>query len=443
MTLDLKRFYKACNPTKTAIHTNKEQQYQLDYSPVRGIRVMGALKETICRTALDEATCQLFTGYIGTGKTTELFHLKAELEQELFHVVYFDAREDLDLADVDVATLMIAIAHHVSQSLEALNTKLSSQLCNHLLSVVSQLPEISATSSGLGKLIPALKNSSKLRNYLRQVLATRNYNLVEAINEKLLQDAIALLNSQGKKGLVVIVDGLDRLDSPRNVWGCHQYENLFIEKAHQLRQLNCHTIYTFPVGLVFFDEYTTLKQRFGVTPILLPMIPVQHRDGSDCEEGMALLRQMVLVRAFPDLKPEERLNLITEIFDSRETLDRLCRISGGNVRTLQGMLYRCLKEERPPLSHNSVEAVIRESHNGLVVAVDDHEWELLVRVAQEHCLKEETADRILQRSQFVLEYEDNRGRWYNVNPLLLEAEKFQAIASGTARRAIAHSNTSK
>jgi len=440
MTLDLQRFYKAFNPTKTLSDSDNEQQYQLDYSPVRGIRVMGAMKERIGRTPLDEATCQLLTGYIGTGKTTELLHLKAALEQELFHVVYFDAREDLDLADVDVATLMLAIAHHVSQSLEALNTNLSSRFCNHLLSVVSQLPETSATSSGLSKLIPALKNSFKLRNHLRQVLATCSYNLVEAMNKELLAPARAFLNSQGKKGLVVIVDGLDRLDSPRNVWGCHQYENLFIEQAHQLRQLNCHTIYTFPLGLIFSEEYATLKQRFGVTPILLPMIPVQHRDGSDCEEGMALLWQMVLVRAFPDLKPEERLNLITEIFDSRETLDRLCRISGGNVRTLQGMLYRCLKEEEPPLSRNSVEAVIRESRNGLVVAVDDHEWELLMRVAQEHCLTEETADRILQRSQFVLEYEDDQGRWYNVNPLLLETEKFQAIASGSTRRAIAPFN---
>src|SRR5919202_773657 len=349
MTQDLQRFYKACNPIQILSSSDDEQQYQLDYSPVRGVRIMGAMKERICRTPLDEATCHLLTGYIGTGKTTELLHLKAELEQELFHVVYFDAREDLDLADVDVATLMLAIAHHVSQSLEALNTNLSSRFCNHLLSVVSQLPETSATSSGLSKLIPALKNSFKLRNHLRQVLATRSYNLVEAMNEELLAPARAFLNSQGKKGLVVIVDGLDRLDSPRNVWGCHQYENLFIEQAHQLRQLNCHTIYTFRLGLIFSEEYATLKQHFGVTPILLPMIPIQQRDGSDCKQGMALLRQMVLVRAFPDIKPEERLNLITEIFDSRETLDRLCGISGGNLGEIQGVVFKGFKKKKPTL----------------------------------------------------------------------------------------------
>ncbi|MCA1991894.1 MAG: ATP-binding protein [Coleofasciculus sp. S288] len=421
MTLDMQWFYKACQPS------NNEQHYQLDYSPVRGARVIGAMKETICRAASGEATCQLFAGYIGTGKTTELFHLKTELEQELFHVVYFDAREDLDLADVDVGMLMLAIAYRITQSLQALDIKLPEQFCYHLLSAISQLPETSATVSGLSKLIPALKTNSQLRNHLRQVLATCNYNLVDALNEELLVDAIALLNSQGKKGLVVIIDGLDRLDNPRNPRGNLQYETLFIERAHQLQQLKCHIIYTFPVALVFCDKYAVLKQRFSTPPILLPLIPVQHRDGSDCEHGMALLRQMILVRACPELAPEERLSQVTEVFDSLETLDRLCRMSGGNVRMLRSMLYRCLQEEEPPLSRNCVEAIIRESRNGLVDAVDDGEWELLVRVAQEHSLTEVAAEQVLRRARFVLEYEDDRGRWFNVNPLLLETERLRAL----------------
>lgn len=428
MTQDIHRFYKACNPSQTLTDSDDHQPYQLDYSPVRGLRVMGAMKKTIRYASPQKVTCQLFTGYIGTGKTVELLQLKTELEQELFHVVYFDAKDDVDLADLDIDILMIVIAQRIIQSLEASNINISQEFCTHLFSVLSEVPEIPPISLGLGKLVPALKSSVKLRNYLRYILAGCNYKLVATINEKLLPQAIEQLQSQGKKGLVVIVDGLDRLDSPRNVWGCHQYENLFIEKAAQLRELNCHMIYTFPLGLVFSEEYVVLQQRFGVTPILLPMIPVQHRDGRNCEPGMGLLRQMVLVRAFPKLKPEERLNRITDVFDSPETLDRLCRISGGNVGTLLEMLNRCFEEGELPLSQSAMEAVIRESRNSLVVAVDDHEWELLVRVAKEHRLTEEAADEILRRSRFVLEYEDDQGRWYDVNPLLLEAEQFQAIA---------------
>jgi hypothetical protein len=428
MTQDIHRFYKACNPSQTLSDSDNHQPYQLDYSPVRGLRVMGAMKETIQRTLLEKATCQLFTGYIGTGKTVELLQLKTELEQESFHVVYFDAKDDVDLADLDIDILMIVIAQRIIQSLEASKINISEQFCTHLLSALSELPEISPVSLGLDQLISALKSNVKLRNYLRHILASCNYQLVATINEKLLPPANEQLQSQGKKGLVVIVDGLDRLDSPRNVWGCHHYENLFIEHAAQLRELNCHMIYTFPLGLVFSEEYVVLQQRFGVTPILLPMIPVQHRDGRNCEQGMELMRQMVMVRAFPKLQPEERLKRITDIFDTPETLDRLCRISGGNVGTLLEMVNRCFEEGELPLSRTSMEAVIRESRNSLVVAVDDHEWELLVRVAQDRRLTQEAADEILRRSRFVLEYEDEQGRWYDVNPLLLEAEQFQAIA---------------
>ncbi len=53
----------------------------------------------------------------------------------------------------------------------------------------------------------------------------------------------------------------------------------------------------------------------------MPIVPVRQRDGSDCEEGIALLQQVVLVAAFPNIDPEQRLSLITEVFDSPETLD--------------------------------------------------------------------------------------------------------------------------
>jgi hypothetical protein len=79
------------------------------------------------------------------------------------------------------------------------------------------------------------------------------------------------------------------------------------------------------------------------------MVPVQLREGSECKEGMALLQQMVLARAFPDVNPVHRVDLIPEIFDSLDTLDRLCRASGGHVRNLLVLLSRCLQRDDPPL----------------------------------------------------------------------------------------------
>ncbi|HEY9668975.1 MAG TPA: ATP-binding protein, partial [Coleofasciculaceae cyanobacterium] len=87
MKLHLPTFFKACNPAKTLVVGNPDdRQYYIDFSSVRGGRIIEAIGRTITRLSPDEPTCQLFTGHIGCGKSTELFRLKAQLEQHQFHV---------------------------------------------------------------------------------------------------------------------------------------------------------------------------------------------------------------------------------------------------------------------------------------------------------------------------------------------------------------------
>lgn len=106
MKLDFPRFYRACNPSKTLVVGNAEdRQYYIDFSSVRGGKILEELGRTITRLLPDEPTCQLFTGHIGCGKSTELLRLKAELEQQGFHVVYFESSQDLDMVDVDVTDI--------------------------------------------------------------------------------------------------------------------------------------------------------------------------------------------------------------------------------------------------------------------------------------------------------------------------------------------------
>jgi hypothetical protein len=156
------------------------------------------------------------------------------------------------------------------------------------------------------------------------------------------------------------------------------------------------------------------------------MVPVQQRDGSDDEEGIKLLRQMVLARAFPEVTETQRLGLVTKVFDSPETLDRLCRISGGHVRNLLGLLYRCLQEEDPPLSRECLENVIREYRDRLVLPITEDEWELLHRVYQQQSVSGEADHQTLLRSLFVFEYHDQQGHWFSINPALAETEKFKS-----------------
>jgi hypothetical protein len=438
MELDFLRFFDACDPSKTlAIANPEDRQYYIDFASVRGGKIIEALARTISlRSRLDQPTCQLFTGHIGCGKSTELRRLQADLEAQGFHVVYFESTQDLDMADVDISDILLAIIRQVTDSLAEVGIQLRPRYFadrwQEMVDFLQTPLELSAEANlplpmKLGKITAKTKASPSLRSRLRQYLEPRTSGILESLNEEILARANQALQRQGKKGLVVIVDNLDRVEDRRNDGGRTQPEYLFVDRGEQLRRLNCHLVYTIPLTLMFSNDYQALTNRFGggVAPRVLPMVSVRSRDGKDNQAGMALFRQLVLARAFPQIEPEARLDLVTQVFDSSETLDRLCRMSGGHVRNLLGIIYTCLQEEDTPLSRNTIERAIRNYRDRLVSAITDDEWELLADVVKQQNVSGEEGHDTLLRSLFVFEYQDEQGQWFAVNPVLRETEKFQ------------------
>ncbi|HLO84203.1 MAG TPA: P-loop NTPase fold protein [Nostocaceae cyanobacterium] len=437
--LNLSRFYKACNPSYTLnMGDVLDRQYYIDFSEVRGCKIVEELQRTITRISPDEPTCQLFTGHIGCGKSTELQRLKAELELAGFHVVYFESSQDLDMADIDVSDILLSIARQVSVSLENIGIKLKPSFFSNLFKEVGdflQTPiELTAEaelSLGIAKITAKTKDSAQMRNQLRQYLEPRTNSILQAINEEVLEKAIEQLKKRGQKGLVVIVDNLDRVDMRPVASGRTQPEYLFIDRGEQLRRLKCHLVYTIPLALIFSNEYETLKNRLGggVSPKVLPMVLVRKRDGSDHEPGMSLLRQLVLARAFPEVTGNNRISLVTELFEHPQTLDRICRVSGGHIRNLLGLLYSCLQRQDPPFSDECLEAVIKDYRDDLLLAIDDRQWQLLFEVVQQQSVKGESDYQSLLRSMYLFEYRDRQGRWFGISPALAETEKVLAWQS--------------
>jgi hypothetical protein len=449
MTADLRKFFQATNPSKTLVADNPEdQKLYIDFSSVRGGKIIEELKDTIAFFSPDEPTCVLFTGHIGCGKSTELLRLKAELEKSGFHVVYFESSEDLEMADVDISDVLLAIAKRVSESLEAAEVSPQAKGFRALLentrrvllteidvkakakipglgeAAINSHGEVSL-SAGIAELTVVAKNDQNLRDRLNQFLGPQKNKLLDAINQELLEPAIAQLKQKGRQGLVVIVDNLDRIDNRTKSFGRPQQEYLFIDQSECLSRLRCHLVYTMPLALKFSSEYGMLTQRYD-EPKVLPMVPVQLRDGRVCEEGLVLLRQMVLARAMPDLEEAQRLEQVSQVFDSPESLDRLCRVSGGHVRDLLRLLNDWIRKGRQlPLTRETLEDVIRARRNEMMMPVSDKEWELLKQVRQSRRVRGDQDFQTLIRSRLVFEYRDRDGSWFDVNPILLEAPELQ------------------
>jgi hypothetical protein len=434
--LDLPRFYQACNPSRPlAVSNSQDQRYFINFSEVRGGDIVQELGRSIALLYPQQATAQLFTGHVGSGKSTELLRLKANLESQGFHVVYFQSDQDLEMGNVEVTNVLMAITRRVSESLEEIDIRLRPSYFERLLEDLSQLFQTPVNltsvnfSVGMASVTAEARASTERLSQLQQYLEPRTRSIIEAINEQLLKPAIARLPERGKRGLVVIVDNLDRMDTVQKVGNRLQSEYLFVGRGEQLKGLACHVVYTIPLELVFSDELPQLVNRFGDRPKVLPMVPVQARDGQPYEPGLALLRQMALARAFPELSPEQRLAHLGEVFEDAATLDRLCYISGGHMRNLMRLMYGCLLKQDPPFSRATLEAVIRNERDDLASLIDDDEWKILLTAVERGQVSTNNDYNKLLRSLYLLEYRAPDERWFGINPVLAETEAYGRLRS--------------
>jgi hypothetical protein len=437
MPLDLPRFYRAANPSRPLkVVQREDRRYYIDFSSVRGGDIVSELGRTIVRLAPNEPTTQLFTGHIGCGKSTELFRLKGGLEQQNFHVVYFESDRDLEMADVDISDILLMIAHQVSESMEAIGIRLRpttlEKLFRSLLETLRSPMEISdvSFSVGIAAITARAKESPEMRSQLRQYLEPRTKSIIDAINTEILGAALTQLKAKGKSGLVVIVDNLDRIDPIRRADGRSQSEYLFVDRGEQLKRLNCHVVYTIPLALIFSDELPRLANRFGIAPKLLAMVPVATRSGEPFVRGRSLLQKMVMARAFPFLSESDRWQQIDQVFDSPDTLMRLVTICGGHMRNLMRLLYGCLQKEDPPISQATLEAVIRDERDALLGLISAREWQLLFDAITDGDEQGNEAYNPLLRSLFLYEYRDAEGRWFGLNPVLAETKRYRLWQAG-------------
>ncbi|NEQ96091.1 MAG: ATP-binding protein [Cyanothece sp. SIO2G6] len=443
MNLDLAQFFQACNPSKTlSFERPEDRQYYIDFAKVRGRDLIRELSRTVMLSG-DHPTCQLFTGHIGCGKSTELLRLKAILEDQGFHTVYFESSQDMDLGNIDVSDILLAIARRVSASLETVGIRLRPRYFQTLFQEVSDflttpidLGMEAELSLGIGKLTAQSRDNPRVRDRIRDYLEPRTNSILDAINQELFAKAREELHRRGKKGLVVIVDNLDRIDNvERSSTERRQPAYLFVERGEKLRQLNCHVVYTIPMVLIFSNDLSQVINRFGVDPKVLPMIPTKLPDGTVYDAGLNSLRHMVLTRAFPHLVASDGetwpadnalSTRLGQVFDHANTLTRLCSISGGHVRNLLVLLRRCLEQADPPITRACLEAVIVQRSNEVNLAIQDHEWKLLCQVAQQRRdVRGEDEYQLLLESMFVLEYRQNGRLWFDINPILAETDEFQ------------------
>ncbi|MEA5477566.1 hypothetical protein VB774_08030 [Pseudanabaena galeata UHCC 0370] len=402
----------ACNPSFN-ICIQKESHYYIDLASARGEDVVKRMRRAIALSP-NKPTYQLFSGNLGSGKSTELLRLKFELEQQGFTVIYCMADQYLQITDVGLTELWLVMLMLILQQIENKGDSLSlAYLPNAIAEIEKWMKMTPSVGSShvqrLQKILEALQDSEQNRRQLHHHLETRLPNLLIVAIEEVTGVAIDQLKQTGKKGLVFLVDNLDRLSTD-------QVEIILGKGGKYLRQFQCHTIYCLPLlALVCPDEQFQQKfQQFlkGNFAVVLPSLQLCDRHGVINHETLNLLRQIVLARMLPNIAPEIRLEKVIEKFDCLDTLDRLCLVSQGHLPYLLSLLKGCLQLQDPPIQLETLNHVLESDRTTRLSTMNDGDRQALQKyLIGYHLLTPELLN--LCRRLLLFEHHDDQGYWFS------------------------------
>ena len=406
---------------------NPDDPRYVDCSEVRGGNVVRNIERLLgFQQGKGEFLHLLFSGYRGNGKTTELFQLVHRIEGK-YKTLYFDAPEELDLNDMAFPDLLLGIAKMVAEKMEEEEQPLPKELLKRvgewfyerlIEKTLETKKELAAEgrigtppwfSFIMGKIIGTMKTSTDDRKIIRQKLSSDIAKLIEYVND-LLDAARKITRDKTQKDLLVIIDSLDRLYPRLEI-------DLFKYNGDNLKRLKCHFIYVVPVSLLYDPSARLLPFD---DPLIMPTIPVLHRDGSPNEVSINLLREVLGKRFVLDViltRPEET---------SREFI----LASGGHIRDLIRMLFGACVEVEPTDKINI--KVARKMINRLGEDYDrtikNHQYKYLVDTheTKEVSINEDTQNLIYHTQILVYRDPDER-EWKDVHPALVNTSKFQRL----------------
>jgi hypothetical protein len=427
----LKQLYNAFDPFRPL--PAGDPAY-VDCTDVRGD---GDILEAVGKEILysDRKTCQLYAGHRGAGKSTELLRLQKDLDEKGFFVVYFAADEaDIDPEDVQYTDILLACTRNI---LTAFKDRTDSQAVlnwlkercedlKDLLQTKISIDELSieAQVSQFAKITTKIRSEPSERRKIRDLINPHTTTLTTALNE-FIRDAKKNLPS-GYHELVLIADNLDRIVPVTKTDNRSNHDEIFIDRNEQLKNLDCHLVYTIPISLLYSDRAASLTEIYGL-PQVLPMIMVKTPENEPFSPGLDKVIEILQKR----LNTVDASKSIVDLFESRSSLEMLCLMSGGHARNLLLLMKEALKYTTSlPITDKALQRSISELRKTYKDTIYANEWKDLANVHYSKEIVNDQLHRGLLFNRCILEYrylesEGGSNVWYDIHPLIKGIKTFQ------------------
>jgi energy-coupling factor transporter ATP-binding protein EcfA2 len=358
----------------------------------------------------ESAKKYLFLGFRGCGKSTELNRLSRALDENRFLIVSYSISDELNVSDFDFRDFFGSMALKIYDIAEK-EIKLERDIKDDFREFMMRITKVSeeditryreAGISFSKFILLKLGREAKTREYIRKELETKISDLIQRLNWLTME-----VESKTSKRVVVIVDDLDKLARGQ------QAEDFFYKNYGLLIQPNCFVIYTFPIPLTFNPYYQNVRHAFD-GDIILPQLPVRSRDRKRInEENFNFYKGIVDKRMDLGLIEEEALK--EAILSTGKTSEFISVMEDATIKAYRNGNEKITKEE----VRKVLEKLMRAYDQTLT---EVHKARLLEIYAKKEARDRDISDSIsrdLLFSLIAVQYEDEEGRWCDVNPILM------------------------
>jgi hypothetical protein len=424
---ELRRFISLCDPMRPLEPGDPLYVPFDEGTPVRGGEGQSCIDQLQRLIYLKDETRQLFTGFPGTGKTTELKRLQVRLSaaKDLpTHAIYIDFEQWLDrYTPVSITDVLRVLANCLDREAAIAENKNPDDEPGYLRRFFEFLAQTDFELSKIGfsaygaSFMLELKNNPSMRQRAEQQLKVRFQQFAKEAESAMVQAIVRIKAALHVMRVVVIADGLEKFaplrEEDRQTMEA-SVESVFVQHAGLL-ELPCHVIYTFPLWLRF--RAAELGALYEGQPAVLPMVKIADQSGRAFPTGIAKLRDLVA----------RRLD-VPRLFgaDLDATLMPLVEASGGYPRDLLRMVRQVLIDVREfPVTAHAAQRVIDELTQQYAFVVRGTNLPLLGKISTTHALPQDSAEEVAQFGRLlerwlVLAYR-NGDEWYDLHPLVRRA----------------------
>jgi hypothetical protein len=399
----------------------------------------------------------LFSGHIGSGKSSELLHLArclrsghTKLGGKRYLPIYLDIQDYVDLFDVDVSDVLLAIVSEIGHQFRTdpeLNFEelTDVRFMARLKDLWDRLPNTAdlqslAVSLGNAKAkIALLRQDPKRRREIREALNLEPSRFREEVNS-VIQAARIVARAKGFEDIVLLVDTLDKIQrTSKESDPLKAHVELFVTNATSFTELSVHKVLTCNLSLARAHPME-LGLRYGKEIFVMPLVKVETRTHEPYAAGIQSFRHLVSGR----LRGIRGLE-IEGTFDE-EALQYLTKYAGGHPRKFTMFLNEAIAEaDALPIGLEEAKKAVRPTVAMLIPSIRTKWWAKLAALELDpgRQVDEEDPDVQLMLDETVIceyrngddeasEFEES-APWYAVNPILRETRSFQTALEEAAK----------